>query len=191
MSRDGSVVAGALQDDSAPGPTTFIPFRWTRKDGVRILHQPEPGDNGTPVAISDDGKVIVGGEQRPLVPETIGQGAAYRWTESGGTVRLGFLPGHDANQVTTATPDGSIVAGFSINHTVPSGPPLSESVLWDARGVRSIVGELTAAGIDLKDFHIASVDRVRVGAFVVVQGIGWSGQGSPVQYWVAHLPLRP
>jgi hypothetical protein len=195
MSRDGSVVAGALKDDAAPGPGTFIPFRWTSKDGVKVLHQPEPGDNGRPVAISDDGKVIVGGSQRPLTPETIGSGAAYRWTESGGTVRLGFLPGDDANEVIAASADGSIVAGVSTNHRVPNGPPLSEFVLWDGHGIRSIVGELTAAGVDLKGFEIGTVDRVwAAGSIVVVQGRGSKPEALPhgwVQDWVAHLPVRP
>jgi probable HAF family extracellular repeat protein len=57
-----------------------------------------------PWAVSYDGSVVVG---------ATADGQAVRWTASGGSVGLGYLPGHDTSVAQGVSADGSVIIGHS------------------------------------------------------------------------------
>lgn len=89
VSADGSVVIcnayGGI--DSA--------YRWTEGTGMVWLG-PFSGQG-----ISTDGSIVVG----------VRTGQAIRWTQAGGIVGLGFVPGWIASRATAISSDGSVIVG--------------------------------------------------------------------------------
>lgn len=96
LSGDGRVVVGSFQADAS---AQLQPFRWTSKEGLRLLGGIE---SGTATAVNYDGTVIVGvidGSNRE----------AFRWTLATGPVRLG---GKDSG-ATAVSHDGNTIVGFT------------------------------------------------------------------------------
>ncbi len=113
--QDGTVVVG---DTDVPGAKPgdydgYHAFRW-------VLGNPATGagtftDLGaataTALAVSGDGSVVVGA----------GTGnKAFRWTQAGGAVSLGALPGHSFSLATAVSADGNVVVGISSTRLIPS-----------------------------------------------------------------------
>jgi probable HAF family extracellular repeat protein len=151
--HDGSVVVGGTY---VPAPRVgdyddFHAFRW-------VLSNPATGagtftDLGPATyeawAVNGDGSVIVG----------IGNRHAFRWTQAGGVVDLGVLPGHINSMATAVSADGKVVVGISssnfITPTFPAAGPQfdkngSRAFRWtQATGMRDLNALLAADGVDL------------------------------------------
>ncbi len=100
-SADGSVVVGHGYGDDQSA------FRWTLAGGSELLDNDLTANGRRPNSANDvaaDGIVVVGSAG----------GEAYRWTSSGGTEGLGYLPGFDSSSTATSvSADGNIIVGDS------------------------------------------------------------------------------
>lgn len=88
--------------------------------------------------VSDDGAVVVGRSDSAVGPQ------AFRWTQGGGMVNLGNLPGWDSSWAQAVSADGSIVVGRSENWSVPDG---EEVFMWTPGGGMVSLGDGNAAGL--------------------------------------------
>jgi uncharacterized membrane protein len=132
VSADGSVVAGSFGNTAA---------LWTEATG-RVSLGALPGTNLESFAneISADGSVIVGGSGGSHTG-TANDVVAFRWTQSGGMVGLGDLPGGSVRSIAyDVSADGSVVVGTS-----DSG--VSDSFVWTATsGMLNLRDALAAGG---------------------------------------------
>ena len=124
VSADGSVAVGFSQEEA---------FRWTQNDrmvGLGFLNFP-PGftrNSSRAYGSNSNGTVIVGSGLNPL-----GNGLeAFRWTQSGGMVSLGTLPGGVFSGASAVNSDGSVVVGISNTVTDPSVP--GQAYRWTKAG---------------------------------------------------------
>jgi hypothetical protein len=118
VSADGSTVVGRATTSEGGA----APFRWTRADGMEAVVE---GD-GTAVAVSADGSVVLGEQRRPLV-------RAFRWTRALGAVTLEPVAGDDWTQARALSADGATVLGHS------SGPFGARLFVWtEATGTRAV-----------------------------------------------------
>jgi probable HAF family extracellular repeat protein len=98
--------ASAVTGVSADG-YTIIGWEWWRSfrcnqvDGFEFII-----NEGTANDISTDGTSVVGGEG-------LGSPQAFLWTQSSGTVGLGYLIGDDFSSATGISADGSVIVGYS------------------------------------------------------------------------------
>jgi probable HAF family extracellular repeat protein len=97
--------------------------------------------SNTASAVSADGSVVVG--YSPF------GGEAFRWTQAGGMMGLGLLPGSSGLGSGTfakaVSADGSVVVGSG-----STSSPGGEAFIWDpAHGIRLLSQVLTEDGIDL------------------------------------------
>ncbi|MBK8002745.1 MAG: hypothetical protein IPK12_02105 [Gemmatimonadetes bacterium] len=136
IADDGSRVAGFAQTDQVDR----WPAYWDA-DGSGTLLTGKPADQpGEVLAISADGRVLAG---------TWG-GEAYYWSEAGGFVNLGLLPGgdpfFDPTYANAVSADGQLIFGTAGNafFSVP------RAWVWTAAGgLRDLTDVLTAAGLTL------------------------------------------
>jgi len=136
-SYDGSVVVGM---------SSGSPFRWTASTGLRYLS----GSLGSANAITPDGSVIVG---------RIGTSEAFRWTQAGGTVRLGDLPGGSFNSIANAVSrDGSVICGSS-----SSAPSSTEAFRWTESGGMVGLGDLPGGDFESSAYGVSGDGRTVVG----------------------------
>ncbi|MEM7787424.1 MAG: hypothetical protein AAF594_06835, partial [Bacteroidota bacterium] len=106
VSSDGSVVVG-----TANGLLDAEAFRWTA-DGVADLGFLPEGDRSSAYDVSSDGSVIVGSGAG--LDNGSPWSEAFRWTESGGMVGIGGLPGGLVSAgAFGVSSDGSVVVGSS------------------------------------------------------------------------------
>ncbi len=160
-SDDGTVVVGMTY---APGTATgpaIEPhaFRWVLSNpatGAGTMTDLRPATSSA-LAVSSDGSVIVG----------LGTGMrAFRWTQAGGVVDLGVLPGHSRAMATAVSADGQVVVGISSSKFIlapyPDARPsydieASRAFRWtQATGIQDLNTLLTAAGVDLKGVTLLS-----------------------------------
>lgn len=184
MSRNGSVVVGM---------NTVDPFqigeasRWTAETGLAGLGY--LFNNGAPEAsvatgVTGNGSVIVG---TGFSEETYSE--AFRWTESGGMMSLGILPGGRSSVAFGISADGGRIFGGTI---FGNSSFVADPFVWTARaGMRRLVDLLIErgaadelAGWQLRDITAFSAD----GRYVVGRGIGPDGSQA---YWLADLGLSP
>jgi probable HAF family extracellular repeat protein len=130
VSADGLLVVGTANYSRGGGPVavTGEAFRWTQS-GAMVGLGDVPGGNGVSRAfgVSADGLVIVGKGNAGSSFQVEDLGVACRWTQSGGMVPLGFLPGGGYSSAATAvSAEGSVVVGYSDS---ASG---SEAFRWTA-----------------------------------------------------------
>lgn len=141
VSGDGSVVAAT---------TGIGPVRWTSATGWQTLATGVFG--GSANAISPDGQIIVGSLA------TANGFEAFRWTQSGGMLVLGDLPGGDVNATATAlTPDGSIIVGTA---TTAVG---REAFIWTAQDGMHNLGHLPGGSRTLSIVGISADGQFVVG----------------------------
>ncbi|MCB9858909.1 MAG: PEP-CTERM sorting domain-containing protein [Phycisphaeraceae bacterium] len=100
VSGNGHVTVGG-----STGPVGFVePVRWTHAGGLSSLPVSGMwGELSTAEGVNIDGSVVVGQSS----------GEAFRWTDSGGMMGLGFLPGKTNSWAWGVSHDGNTVVGYS------------------------------------------------------------------------------
>ncbi|MCL5281834.1 MAG: hypothetical protein M1376_18205 [Planctomycetes bacterium] len=126
--------------------------------------------------ISADGSVVVGSSSSAAGSE------AFRWTQAGGMVGLGDLPGKVFSQAEGVSADGSVVVGYS------SSAASQEAFIWDqANGMRSLQDLLTNTyGLDLTGWQLADAHAIGADGLTIV-GFGLNPSGG-WEAWRATLP---
>jgi uncharacterized membrane protein len=100
ISADGSVVVGSAMN--AEGG--FVPFRWTRADGIEAIGEEGGGVAASAVAVSADGSVVLGSRGQEV----------FRWTRALGAVTIVEpFDGDDAVSPLELSADGTTVLGRS------------------------------------------------------------------------------
>ncbi len=126
------------------------------------------------IAASHDGTVVVG----------ISGSDGFRWTDDGGAIVLGTLPGQDdATTALDVSSDGSIVVGYA--EAAPQG-----AFIWDAaNGMRSVHEILTNQGVDLSGRSFSSARFISANGRTIVgsEFINSSGEGA----WIATVVPEP
>lgn len=105
MTPDGSVIVGSAQTTVMNGVNRA--YRWDSATGMVDLDAPGNGISSIALAVSADGKVVVGCSDNSL-----GNCQAFRWTAEEGKVALGNLPGGTYSYATAVSADGSVIVGF-------------------------------------------------------------------------------
>jgi probable HAF family extracellular repeat protein len=123
VSADGSVVVG--NSNTIPGQGgQFQAFRWTAQSGMVGLGSFLPGGLSSAEGVSANGGTVVGVSDSALGRQ------AFLWTEGGGMIALGDLPGSGFFSFAHGvSEDGSVVVGIS--HSA-SG---FEAFRWQADGM--------------------------------------------------------
>jgi probable HAF family extracellular repeat protein len=178
VSGDGSVVVGDVS--TAAGDQAM---RWTQATGmVGLGYLPNPTENQSlALGVSQNGQVIVGFSSS--VNTQSGDYEAFRWTQAGGMVGLGDLPGGSFNSsATSVSADGSVIVG---NSTTATG---QQAFIWDAQdGMRVLQGVLAGYGLGgpLSGWQLTT-------AVVSADGVSFAGTGIDPQghteAWVATVP---
>lgn len=164
VSGNGATVVG--QSESASGLEAVL---WTRAAGLVGLGDLPGGTfHSTANGISSDGSTIVGfgnGVTDPLFGLVIG-GEAFRWTQPGGMVGLGDLPGgSDFSFAVGASADGSVVAGNGNVVFDPLGIGFrSEAFRWTQAGGIVGLGDLPGGEIHSFATCVSADGNVVVGA---------------------------
>jgi len=181
ISSDGSTVAGrTTSPNSSNAP--FEAFRWTESTGmVGIGDLPDAGFFSGAYGISGDGSVIVGaGHSLASGSNTVGE--AFRWTQGGGMVGLGDLPGGVFSSIAhAASTDGSIIVG---NGTYGTTADESEAFRWTQAGgmvgVGFLPGDTKSAfnGMTPDGSIIVGSSGVTPQAATWTQADGWVGLGT-------------
>lgn len=180
VSPDGSAVTGT--SSAASG---LEAFRWTQASGL----QSAGTITGTAVVINgaSEGGEFLAGSGRYAQPS---QGGSMReegilFSEAGGLVRLGDLPGGSFNsKAFAASADGSVVVGTSIGQTGGVEP-----FYWTAAGgmrpLRTVLEEDFGLGPALAGWTLTSASGISAdGRAMVGGGFGPNGE----EGWVAVVP---
>jgi probable HAF family extracellular repeat protein len=181
VSGDGSVVVG--YGTSAAGSEAF---RWTQAGGmVGLGHLAGAGvTDSLAFAISADGSTIVGcsaNTQIVVAGSDLNScspggaahyGQAFRWTQAGGMVGLGYLGAASNSKALAVSGDGSVVVGFftETNNT---------AFRWtQAGGMQAISTWLAAAGASMAGWSKTVATGVSNDG-TVVTGYGRSAASGP------------
>ncbi len=145
VSADGSVVVGTVRNLNNGINNVF---HWTA--GQSQLN----GNGDFPVAVSADGRVVVGTH---LTPTFVIE--AFRWTVGGSFESLGVLPGpgSDSSQAFDVSADGSVVVGggnIGVNR---------EAFRWTAATGMVSLGDLPGGPVDSDAFGVSADGSVVVG----------------------------
>ena len=138
-SSNGSVVAGTTETDGG-----LRAFRWTSTGGmVSIGDLPGGLSDSRGAGISGDGSVVVGRSVSALsIPDATTRYEAFRWTNSGGMVGLGDLPGGVFDSYANAVSgDGLVVVGQSVSAS-SSVNNNYEAFRWTSSGGMVGLGDL-------------------------------------------------
>lgn len=155
VSSDGSTVVGGSVVSSGEEA-----FRWRSATGMVGLGG-LPGEEIQSLAFgaSADGSVVVGETFLTFSPELAGS-VAFRWTQAGGMVNLGQLPGGtDGSFALGVSADGSVVVGHS-----STGSDTGEAFRWTQGS--GMVGLGNLPGENYSYAYAASAD----GSVIVGQG---------------------
>jgi probable HAF family extracellular repeat protein len=171
ISADGSIVVGYGLDASS----TYRVFRWTQAGMVDVSNGQWSGFGR---GCSPDGNVIVGSRS------TTGVSLAFKWTQTGGVVDLGTLPGFDSSAGLDATSDGGRVCGLNLVSTVSGS---QRAAIWDQDvGWRSIMQILSDAGVNMVGWNLTfAMSMSDDGTVITGYGINPSGN---TEAWVATIP---
>jgi len=200
VSGDGTIIVGHTEVREDGGVDRGA-FRWTDAGGMVPLvnlvggyHRAEAFD------ISADGSVIVGSSRSDAGVDHWGGGPveeAFRWTEAGGMVGLGDLPGGGFRSSASATSaDGSVIVGMSETDVVVIPPMgdwrhVSSPFIWtEQAGMRSVLQIVEDdLGLDTTGMTFGMVTDVSAdGTIIVGTGIAADG-GSHV--WVLNTVPEP
>jgi probable HAF family extracellular repeat protein len=175
----GSIASGASGNGSVvvgwSNTTGNQAFRWTQPGGmVGLGYLPGRGPGlgrgfqTLALGVSNDGSVVVGYDYSP-----INESQAFRWTQSGGMVGLGYLPGgRFLSRANGVSGDGSVVVG-SGDSASASG---TEAFRWTPSGGMVSLGDLPG-GI----FNSEASDVSGDGSVIV--GSGTSASGTEAFRW--------
>jgi probable HAF family extracellular repeat protein len=182
VSADGSVIVGFSKGTGIPEKA----FRWTQAGGmVELGTLPSGYVSSHANAISADGLVVVGQIATAVGGDGSANREAFRWTQAGGYVVLGDLPGIEVrSEAHAVSSDGSVVVGYATGSTFADS-----SFIWDAtNGLRSLRTILTQAGFasgwSLSSATGISGDGTRIAGF----GSPSSGQST---VWLLDLNAPP
>jgi uncharacterized membrane protein len=147
VSADGNVIVGDFDLGNKFVDGIFVKgnrgtFRYTDSEGLVELENLDAVS-----AISLDGSVIVG--------DSNNEAALY--TNSGGVVKLGFLPGGEVgSSAVDVSADGSIIVGYS------SSAKGDEAFIWDADSntMQSLYDVLIADGLDLSEWSDLGITAI-------------------------------
>jgi probable HAF family extracellular repeat protein len=170
ISADGTVLVGSVKI----GMYKREAFQWTRDDGMVGLGWLSSGSSADywysfAYGVSANGSVIVGySSSTPVDPQ------AFRWTQSGGMVGLGGLPGgYFSSEAFDVSDDGSVVVGYGGS---PSG---TQAFRWTQTDFMVGLGDLNGG-----NFH--SEARAVSGDGSTVVGWGTSASGQEAFRWTAE-----
>jgi probable HAF family extracellular repeat protein len=143
-------------------------------------------------AVSADGAVIVGTESDNRTGPS-GWSEAFRWTEAGGVVGLGHLPGGlEQTEAYAVSADGSLIVGRACTGYAPPGDGFSQAIydafVWTPEGgMRNLRDLLTAeCGLDLTGWQLTGAWGVSAdGRTIVGTGVNPDGQ---TEAWMAVIP---
>ena len=158
VSDNGSVITG---DTFVLGSGTRA-FRWTPGGGMQNIGTLAGDNTSAGNAVSADGKTIAGLSYQILPSGDTTNWQAFRWTETGGMVGLGRLPGDTSSQATAVSADGSFIIGMSgTSYIQQTGFRWSQSEglinlgLYEALGVSGdgsvVVGSVRTTGAAIWD----------------------------------------
>jgi probable HAF family extracellular repeat protein len=195
LSADGTVAVGAF-GDLTPAAAQNInnavrAFRWTQQGGMKELKTAGANQGFVPVAawaVSADGGVVVGVGKSDGTPPTAREG--FRWTEAGGAVPLGELPGGVENTIPeSVSADGSIVVGKASNQGADR-----RAFLWEqATGMHDLQSALTRDyGLNtsewkLQDAKSVSADGRTIMGTAFAAGDAAQNRADAVLTWVVTL----
>jgi probable HAF family extracellular repeat protein len=180
ISGDGSAVVGELNGQA---------YRWTSPGNVQLLGDLPGGDfYSQAFDVSEDGTTVVGTGCVNLIPtgddSWTTEFEAFLWTQAGGMISLGDLPGgirySTANAVSA---DGSIVVGWGTTDAHPE-----EAFIWDEiNGMRPLQDVLvTDFGLDLSGWTLYQATGISSDGSVIV-GYGRNPSGYN-EAWIATVP---
>jgi len=187
VSADGSVKAGVSASFFYQSAV-----RWSPTGEMTSLAHLRSQTSAGASAVSADGAVIVGTELDNRNGPS-GWSEAFRWTEAGGVVGLGYLPGGlEQTQAFAVSADGSVIVGRGSVGYAPPGDPLSQAIyeafIWTPdEGMRNLRDLLIAqCGLDLTGWTLASATGVSAdGRTIVGTGVNPDGQ---TEAWMAVIP---
>lgn len=165
ISGDGNIVVGAGRRLSGSADVREA-VRWTAGTGLVSLGTlgptpPQSFADSQAFGISRDGQVIVGLSSSPTGAQ------AFRWTQAGGMVGIGNLPGATVGSTGYATSaDGSVIVGRAGS---ASGP---QPFRWTAGGGMVPLGSLGGAGDAFTTAYAVSGN----GNIVVGTSVGAAGR---------------
>ena len=146
FSADGSTIVGNGQDSSLYNEA----FRWTTTGGMQtlgFLNSALASPQSYGEAVNANGSVVVGYSSVLLVSQYNYQFEAFRWTQAGGMVGLGYLNSSLVQPYSTAlgvNADGSVVVGASYYATL-SGLNVNEAFRWTQAGGMAPLGFISSA----------------------------------------------
>lgn len=152
VTPDGAVIVGRQDFGFLFNSTESQPFRWTESSGmVGLGYLPGPTETlGGAVAVSADGAVIAGYSSSANTFSFNTE--AFLWTQAGGMIGLGDLPGGNFNSTAIdMSADGSIVVGNGTtgavgNNEAQQGFRWTQSTGMVAMGAGSRVDAISADG---------------------------------------------
>ncbi len=145
VSADGLFVIG--QRKSISGGDAHA-FRWSLADGSDDLGS-LGGNMSAATGVSADGAVIVGYNGNGPV------GSAFIWTETGGMVDLGALPGDTSSKALAVNADGSVVVGSSTAGNV------TRAFRW----TQGVMTEISTLGGDTIAYAVSADGSVVAGSY--------------------------
>ncbi len=163
VSFNGQVVVGASTSTSA----YWEAFRWTSTSGMVGLGD-LPGGNFESVAfgVSSDGSVIAGYSSSAVSFASYEDFTeAFRWTNDGGMVGLGDLPGGFFNGVAYAvSSDGQVIVGKSSSAaSFASYEGNMEAFLWTSLGGMVGLGDLPGGSFNSSASAVSADGSIIVG----------------------------
>jgi probable HAF family extracellular repeat protein len=180
VSADGTIVVGAA--DAPTGTQSHLrAFRWTLTNvatgqGTMVNLGDLPGGDSYSVAakVSHDGSVVVGGASSAA--SLAGSSftldfEAFRWTQAGGMVGLGDLPGGGFHSFANAVSgDGSVIVGASTS--TASGISDFEAFRWTQATGMVGLGDLPGGNFASTATAVSADGSIIVGSSAVAIGVG-------------------
>lgn len=163
VSAGGTVVAGEGYETSG-----VLAMRWTETSGMQALGLLTGAAESSARGVSADGSVVVGWAYTysgdPLKGETFRQ--AFRWTQEGAMIGLGYLPGRDASSAYAVSADGSMVVGVSyrfLNTLSLEVDNFQEAFVWTEADGMVGLGDLPGGRAYSAAYGVSGDGRVIVG----------------------------
>lgn len=161
LSSDGTTVIGLTEWRDFWGPYS-TPFIWTAASGAQELGALPGCRDGYPLAINENGSVIVG---TSFEANTGRRAHAFRWTATGGMQDVGTLEPGWGSEALFVSADGNIVFGYS------AAAGSSSSVLWiwtPWTGMERLSDYLTAQGLDMSGIEPFIIAGISADASTIV-----------------------
>lgn len=174
VSADGSVVVGSgISQKHRRGEA----IRWVNGEPMGLGTLPG-GTRSTALAVSADGRAVVGGSDGDP------NGGAFLWTADKGMLSLGSIPQERPGSAAYGvSADGSVVVGTAGAYSEYG----IQAFIWDGvHGMRSLRRVLEEEyDLDLRGWYLIHARAISYdGLTIVGEGIGPNGE----EGWVAHIP---